>query len=56
VELNGSQRHEDTEDIEIHPVPIKEAFRMARTGEIKDGISALAILLCEDLLRERGYL
>lgn len=54
--LGGDTKHEATEQIEIRPTPAKEAVRMARGGEIKDGTSALSILLCEDLLRNEGYL
>ncbi len=56
TQLGERQTLEDTEAIEIHPVPAGEALRLARGGQIKDGASALALLLCEDLLRERGYL
>ena len=55
VELTQPQSLEPTEQIEICPTPATEALRMARAGEIKDGPSALCILLCENLLRERGY-
>lgn len=50
VEL-GETHHEPTELIEIHLVPVEEALRMARDGEISDGPSALALLWCERLLR-----
>jgi ADP-ribose pyrophosphatase len=56
VELDGSQTLEVTERIEIVPTPAAEALRMARDGEIRDGASALALLLCEDLLRQYGYI
>jgi ADP-ribose pyrophosphatase len=55
VELNEEQHLEPTESIEVCPVPAAEALRMAHAGEIKDGPSALCVLLCENLLRERGY-
>lgn len=55
IELGEQQDLEPTERIEVHPTPAKEALRMARSGEIKDGTSALSILLCENALRERGY-
>ena len=41
---------EPTELMETYLVPIKEALRMAREGEILDGPSALALLWCETLL------
>jgi ADP-ribose pyrophosphatase len=48
----GEPEREATEQIELRIVPVAEALRMARTGAIKDGPSALAILLCESALRE----
>jgi len=48
----GEPQREETEHILLHEVPVEEALRMARAGEIKDGPSALAILLCEVALRE----
>ena len=50
VEL-GEAHPEPTELMEIRLVPVKEALRMAREGEITDGPSALALLWCEPLLR-----
>ncbi|MBN1564151.1 MAG: NUDIX hydrolase [Anaerolineae bacterium] len=50
VELGEPQR-EITEHITLKPTPVIEALDMARTGQIKDGPSALAILLCEPALR-----
>jgi len=49
VEL-GEACREPTELMEIRLVPIEEAMRMAREGEITDGPSALALLRCERLL------
>ena len=49
VEL-GETRREPTELMEMRLVPIEEAMRMARQGEISDGPSALALLWCERLL------
>jgi 8-oxo-dGTP pyrophosphatase MutT (NUDIX family) len=51
VEL-GEPARESTEVMEIRAVPIAEALRMAREGEITDGPSALALLLCERELEE----
>jgi ADP-ribose pyrophosphatase len=50
--LDGPPEREETEFIEIHPVPVKEALAMARKGEMRDGRSALALLLCEPYLEE----
>ncbi|HLA45186.1 MAG TPA: NUDIX hydrolase [Aggregatilineales bacterium] len=47
----GEQHHEPTEVIELSIVEAHEAIRMARSGEIADGPSALALILCENLLR-----
>lgn len=44
----AAQELEPTELIEIHPTPAREVLRMARAGEIRDGASALAILLCAE--------
>jgi len=51
VRLDGSPHREPGEIIEVHPLPIPEAFAMARQGQIKDGKSALALLMCEPYLR-----
>lgn len=54
--LDREQEPEQTEFIEVHPMPAREVVRLARSGEIIDGASAHAIVLCEDLLREFGYI
>ena len=46
VELADAHR-EPTEIMELRRVPVAQAMRMARAGEITDGPSALALLLCE---------
>lgn len=46
----GESQPEDAELIEIHCFPKDEVFRMARAGEITDGMSALTLFLCEPLL------
>jgi ADP-ribose pyrophosphatase len=56
VELSQEPRRERTEHIELHPVPVAEALAAARTGRMKTAPAALAVLLCESLLRQRGYL
>ena len=48
----GRPQREPTEVIHTRPVPIAEALRMARDGEITDGPSALALLLCQHRLEE----
>lgn len=47
----GAPKRESTEMIELVEVPLEEGLSLARTGQIKDGPSALAILLSEPLLR-----
>ena len=49
VELGETDR-EPAELMEMCPVPLDEALRMAREGEISDGPSALALLWCESKL------
>jgi ADP-ribose pyrophosphatase len=51
VELGEADR-EPTEDLELRLVSVAEAVRMARSGEISDGPSALALLWCEALIRQ----
>jgi ADP-ribose pyrophosphatase len=50
VTLSQHQR-EATEVMEIHPTPIAQALTMARTLQIQDGASALALLACETHLQ-----
>lgn len=47
----GKSDLEETEQIAVVPVAVAEAMRMARHGEIANGPCALALLLCEPLLR-----
>jgi ADP-ribose pyrophosphatase len=49
VDLGETQR-EPTELMEVRLVPVEEALRMAREGEITDGPSALALLWCAPVL------
>jgi ADP-ribose pyrophosphatase len=46
----GEAHPEPTELMEMRLVPVEQALRMARFGEISDGPSALALLWCERLL------
>ena len=46
----GEASREPTELMEVRLVPVDEALSMARSGEISDGPSALALLWCEPLL------
>ena len=51
VRLDREPRREPAEIIEVHPVPLERALEMARSGEMVDGHSALALLRCEPYLR-----
>ncbi len=55
VDLKEQPDTEATEEIRVRPVPASEALKMARKGEINSSPSGLALFLCEDLLREHGY-
>ena len=46
----GASQPEDAELIEVHILPQDEAFRMARSGKVTDGMSALSLFLCEPYL------
>lgn len=46
----GEPQHEASEVMTLHLMEPGEVLRMARQGEISDGPSALALLLCADLL------
>ncbi|HEX8237698.1 MAG TPA: NUDIX hydrolase [Abditibacteriaceae bacterium] len=56
VEMSEEQHSEETEDIQIQVEPIETALDLARRGAVKTGPCALAMLLCEYSLRERGLL
>ncbi len=44
------QQQED-EDLDVILIPLKEAIKMARCGEIKDGKTLIALFLAEDILK-----
>ncbi len=46
----GEHNRNFMEVMETHLMPISQALDMAKNGEITDGISALALLLCEERL------
>ncbi|MBN1316244.1 MAG: NUDIX hydrolase [Anaerolineales bacterium] len=52
VELFEPNR-ESTEIMEIRRIPVAKALQMARSGEISDGPSALALLLCEPFIEKQ---
>ncbi len=47
----GSTEHEPAEVMTVHTFPAAEVYRMARGGEIHDGIGVLALLLAEPFLK-----
>lgn len=55
VTFSEEPERESSESIETKLVPAGEAVRLARTGAIKTAPCALALLLCEPLLINRGY-
>ena len=56
VERAAASRPEMTEQIEVCPMTARAALHLARTGQMPEGQSALSLLLCENLLRQHGYL
>ncbi|HSR35509.1 MAG TPA: NUDIX hydrolase [Anaerolineae bacterium] len=46
----GEAHREPTELMETRLVPVDEALKMAREGEVSDGSSVLALLWCKPLL------
>ncbi len=47
----GQAARESTEVMEVHCLPVAQVLQMVRTGQIRDGNSALALLLCEPKLQ-----
>ena len=52
VELDREPQREPAEIIEVHLVSVARALEMARSGEMVDGHSALALLRCEPYLAQ----
>ena len=50
--LSRQPEPEATESIEVHGMTIDEAIRMSRSGKMRDGRSALALLWSEPFLRK----
>ncbi|MBZ0277738.1 MAG: NUDIX hydrolase [Anaerolineae bacterium] len=46
----GETDHEPAEVIQVHTFPIQQVMTMARSGEINDAVSVLALLLAEPAL------
>jgi len=51
VRLTAEPHREPGEIIEVRPVPVRRALAMARSDEMVDGHSALALLRCEPYLK-----
>lgn len=56
VEMHDDGQQEETEVIEVLQMPVHKVVEMARRGEMKDAVSALAVLQCEPKMRELGLL
>lgn len=56
TKLTKTPKTEASESIEIILSSPLEALEMARSGKMKTGPCALAVLMCEPLMRERGLL
>ena len=56
VELGESDEQEAGESIEVERMPVAQALEFVRAGKMKNAQCGLAILLCEPLLRQKGYL
>ena len=54
--LDGKPEWEYTENIMLSALPALDAIRMARSGGMKSGQGAMALVLCEAKLRDRGYI
>lgn len=50
VELSWEPELEETETVEVRPLPVADAYARLRAGEVRVGPSALALFLCEDRL------
>ncbi|MEY2439812.1 MAG: ADP-ribose pyrophosphatase [Verrucomicrobiota bacterium] len=56
VEVTEEPSTEATEEIRVKMMDAEDVLKLARSGKMKNGPCTLALLLCEPLLRERGYL
>src|SRR3982751_1298996 len=56
VDVSRSQETESSEEIEVRLAPPEQVLDMARSGKMENSPCALAVLWCEPLLRERGYI
>ena len=44
IPLHGDPEFEDTEDLEIRRLPLREALALVETGDITDAMSVAALL------------
>lgn len=51
----ASANPEDTEQLEVRRLPVNEAIRMAMEGEIRDGMSVIALCKLAALRCSRGF-
>jgi ADP-ribose diphosphatase len=56
VEITRQPDTEPSEEIKVQLLAVEQVVQMARNGQMKDGPCTLAVLWCEPLLRERGYI
>jgi ADP-ribose pyrophosphatase len=56
VDVTRPSEAEKTEEIEVNLIETDEIIEMARSGKMKNGVCSLAVLWCERLLHERGYI
>jgi ADP-ribose diphosphatase len=55
VELSEKPEREASETLRTKMMPVAEALAFVHAGKMHNGACALAVLLCEPLLREKGY-
>jgi ADP-ribose pyrophosphatase len=55
VEISNGQDTESSEEIKVQLVAVEKAIELARSGAMKTGPCALAVLLCEPLLNKLGH-
>jgi ADP-ribose pyrophosphatase len=53
VKFSSQPKREESESIKTQVLPAAEVIEIARRGEMKTGPCALAVLLCEPLVKER---
>ncbi|GAA5023313.1 hypothetical protein GCM10011506_06070 [Marivirga lumbricoides] len=52
----GATEFEDTEDLSIKKIPLKEAVEMVMKGEITDSLSVAALLKIDKLMKEGDFI